>query len=116
MIRLKLNDVNKKYSQTWVRCNDDAKSAHFRDKFVAEFGGEFIKEGREYRWREIPKPVSTRRKFVFQGPDGSIHFVENMYDFCKTRDLKRAAMYEMIAGKRKQHKQYKFITEIPWQA
>jgi hypothetical protein len=38
-----------------------------------------------------------------------------MYDFCKKRDLKRAAMYEMIAGKRKQYKKYKFIGEIPWQ-
>lgn len=115
MIRLKLEDVNKKYSQTWVKCNDDGRSKYFREKFLSEFGGEFLKEGREYRWREIPKPTVVRRKFVFEGPDGTIHFIENMYDFCKIHDLKRSAMYELIAGKRNHHKQFKFISEIPWQ-
>jgi hypothetical protein len=114
MIRLKHEDVNKKYSLTWVKCNDDAKSSHFRKKFIDEFGGEFVKQGRDYIWQEI-KPVSLRRKFVFEGPDGSIHFIENMYDFCKKNDLNRAPMYEMIAGKRKQYKKFKFVAEIPWQ-
>jgi hypothetical protein len=116
MIQLKLEDVNRKYSQTWVKCNDDSQSKYFRSKFIEKYGGEFIKENRrEYTWREIPKPVVTRRKFIFEDPEGKIHFVDNMYDFCKKRDLNRAPMYEMIAGKRKQYKKYKFVGEIPWQ-
>lgn len=115
MILLKLEDVNTKYSQTWVKCNDDSRSTYFRKQFIAQFGGEFIKDGRELRWREIPKPTVVRRKFIFEDPEGRIHFVDNMYDFCKKRDLNRAPMYEMIAGKRKQYKKYKFVGEIPWQ-
>jgi hypothetical protein len=115
MIRLKLEDVNKKYSQTWVKCNDDAQSKFFRNKFIEQFGGEFIQDKNTFSWREIPKPVNIRRKFIFEDPEGKIHFIENMYDFCKKRDLNRAPMYEMIAGKRKQYKKYKFIGEIPWQ-
>lgn len=115
MIRLKLEDVNKRYSQTWVKCNDDSKSKFFRGKFIEQFGGEFISEGREFRWQEIKKILPVRRKFIFEDPEGRIHFVENMYDFCKKRDLKRAPMYEMISGKRKQYKKYKFVGEIPWQ-
>lgn len=115
MIRLKLEDVNKKYSQTWVKCNDDAQSKFFRNKFIEQFGGEFIEERKEFTWREIPKPTAVRRKFIFEDPEGRIHFVDNMYDFCKKRELKRAAMYEMISGKRKQYKKYKFVGEIPWQ-
>lgn len=114
MIVLKFEDVNKKYSQTWIKCNDDSKSKYFRNKFIEQFGGEFVKEGRDYRWKKI-EPVSLRRKFVFEGPDGTMHFVENVYDFCKRNDLNRSPMYEMIAGKRKQYKKYKFVTEIPWQ-
>jgi hypothetical protein len=115
MIRLKLDDINKKYSHTWVKCNDDAKSKFFREKFLQEFGGEFIQEKKEFVWREIPKIVSLRRKFVFEDPEGKIQFIENMYDFCKKNDLNRSPMYEMIAGKRKQYKKFKFIAEIPWQ-
>jgi len=115
MILLKLEDVNKRYSQTWVKCNDDSRSKIFRQKFLEQYGGEFIRERSEYKWREIPKPTITRRKFIFEDPEGRIHFVENMYDFCKKRDLNRAPMYEMIAGKRKQYKKYKFVGEIPWQ-
>lgn len=117
MIVLKRDDVNKRYSQTWVKCNDDSKSQYFRNKFIEQFGGEFIKDAREFRWQEKkPQPVvNPRRKFVFEGPDGKIHFVENLYDFCKRNDLNRTPMYDLMSGKRKQYKKYKFITEIPWQ-
>jgi hypothetical protein len=116
MIRLKIEDVNKRYSQTWVKCNDDAQSKFFRKKFIEQFGGEFIKEGREHKWQKIvPVVVSPRRKLVFEGPDGKIHFIENLYDFCKKNDLNRTPMYDLMTGKRKQYKKYKFIAEIPWQ-
>jgi len=114
MIVLKFEDVNRKYSQTWVKCNDDSQSKFFRNKFIEQFGGEFIKEGREYRWKKI-EPVNPRRKFIFEGPDGKIHIIENLYDFCKKNDLNRSPMYDMMSGKRKQYKKYKFVGEIPWQ-
>lgn len=116
MIRLKIEDVNKRYSQTWVKCNDDAQSKFFRNKFVEQYGGEFIREKREYKWqKKQPVVVNPRRKFVFEGPDGKIHFVENMFDFCKNNNLHRGPMYDVIAGTRKQYKKFKFIAEIPWQ-
>ena len=115
MIRLKLEDVNRRYSQTWVKCNDDAQREHFKKLFIQQFGGEFVRDGSYFRWQKI-EPVNPRRKFVFEGPDSELHFIENMYDFCKKNGLNRSPMYEMIAGKRKQYKKYKFVSEIPWQA
>ena len=37
--------VNKRNSRTWIRLNEDAKSGMFRDKFIQQFGGKFVKEG-----------------------------------------------------------------------
>ena len=31
---LSLNDVNRKYTFTWIKCNDDAKSPYFRKLFI----------------------------------------------------------------------------------
>jgi len=116
MILLKHEDVNIRYTQTWVKCNDDSRSAYFRKQFIEKFGGEFVKEGRYFKWQKIiPVVISTRRKLVFEGPDGTVHFIENLYDFCKKNGLNRTPMYDLMTGKRKQYKKYKFIAEIPWQ-
>lgn len=113
MIPFKKEEVNKKYSPTWVYCNDNSKSRSFREKFIQQFGGEFIKEDRfTYKWREIQIQEKPKRKFVFEDRNGVIFVVENMYEFCKKNSLKRPALYEVIAGKRKSHKGYRFIAEI----
>jgi hypothetical protein len=111
MIPFKKEDINKKYSPTWVYCNDNTRSKIFREKFVKEFGGEFIKESRySYKWQEIKK--KPKRKFIFEDRDGTVYVVENMYDFCKKNNLKRPALYEVVVGKRKSHRGYRFIAEI----
>jgi len=114
MIPMKKDDINRKYTPTWVYCNDNSRSTYFRNKFIEQFGGKFIKENRNYfKWEE-DKPTDIRRKFIFEDRNGIVFVVENMYDFCKRNELTRPAMYEMIAGKRKTHKGFKFIAEIPW--
>jgi hypothetical protein len=113
MIPFKKEDINKKYTPTWVYCNDNSRSKRFRDLFIKQFGGEFIKETRHtFIWRELQKEEKPRRKFVFEDANGIVFVVENMYEFCKKNDLKRPALYEVISGKRKSHKGYKFIAEI----
>lgn len=113
MIPFKKEEVNKKYSPTWVYCNDNSRSKRFREMFIKQFGGEFIKESRlVFKWQEIKKPEKVKRKFVFEDRDGVVYVVENMYEFCKKNNLKRPALYEVITGKRKSHRGYKFIAEI----
>jgi hypothetical protein len=114
MIPMNKNDINRKYSPTWVYCNDNSRSNYFRSKFVEKYGGKFVKENSNYYSWEENKKLDVRRKFIFEDRNGIVFVVENMYDFCKRNDLKRPAMYEMIAGKRKSHKGFKFISEIPW--
>jgi hypothetical protein len=109
------NDINRKYSPTWVYCNDNSRSSYFRKKFIEEHGGLFSKnKNNTFTWEEEKKPISVRRKFIFEDRDGTLYVIDNMYEFCKINDLTRPAMYEMIDGKRKSHKGFKFIVEIPW--
>lgn len=114
MIPLIKEDINRKYSPTWVYCNDNSRAKIFREKFIKNFGGEFTKDGRNYfKWQEIKPPVIKRRKFIFEDINGIIYTIENVYDFCKVNNLKRSAIYELVSGKRKTHKGFKFICEIP---
>ena len=118
MIILKREDVNKKHSTTWTFCNDNSHSASFRTKFIDKFGGEFIKEKRNFRWQIKIKPTSKelRRKLIFEGAGGKIYFVDNMLDFCREHDIKsRARMYELRDGTLEKYKEWKFLGEIPWQ-
>ena len=109
------NDINRKYSPTWVYCNDNSRSTYFRKKFIEENGGNFTK-GRDgsFRWDEIKKQEPVRRKFIFEDQYGTVFVVDNMYEFCKNNDLTRPAMYDLMDGGRKHHKGFKFIAEIPW--
>lgn len=114
MIPFKKEDINRKYSPTWVYCNDNSRSKLFRERFIQQFGGEFVKEKYNYfRWKEITR-LERRRKFIIEDKNGILYTVDNMYEFCKKNKLKRAAMYECIAGKRKSHHGFKFVAEIPW--
>ena len=115
MIPMNKSDINRKYSPTWVYCNDNSRSSYWRGKFISEHGGKFSKQkDGNYKWEPEPEAVDIRRKFIFEDRNGVAYMVENMYEFCKRHDLTRPAMYEMIAGKRKTHKGFKFISEIPW--
>jgi len=118
MIPMKKEDVNKKYTPTWVYCNDNSRSAYYREKFTEVHGGKFVKQGRTtFIWedKEVPKePVQIRRKFIFEDKNGVTYMVDNMYEFCNTHNLTRPAMYDLMAGNRAHHKGFKFKGEIPW--
>tara|TARA_R100000081_G_C4782985_1_gene152707 strand:- start:500 stop:820 length:321 start_codon:yes stop_codon:yes gene_type:complete len=102
MYRLIKDDVNKKHSYTWTKLNDDARYELFRKEFIAEFGGEFDTKG---VWTE--KKVEVERTFLIERPDGVIDEVHNFAKYCRVRELNRSAMYEVLKGKRKQHKGYR---------
>jgi hypothetical protein len=122
--------VNKRNTRTWVKINEDAKSNHFRNKFIEQFGGKFVKEGRYWKWLEIdfeklfiqelekkiiqfkqPDPVikvERGKSFVFT-KNGEEVYVKNLLEFCMDNKLVRGAMYDLMSGKRKICKGYKFL-------
>jgi hypothetical protein len=122
--------VNKRNSRTWIRLNEDAKSGMFREKFIQQFGGKFVKEGRYWKWLEldfekiflqeieekikefkIPEPVikvERGKSFVFT-KNGEEVYVKNLLEFCMDNKLVRGAMYDLMSGKRKTYKGYKFL-------
>ena len=113
MIRFNKEDINKKYSKTWVLCNDNAQSKVWRSKFTQSHGGKFIPEGRNgyFKWEE-EKIRPEKRKYVFEDKNGVVYIVENIMEFCRLNDLLRPKMYDLIYGTRKQYKGYKYITTI----
>jgi hypothetical protein len=121
---LSFNDVNKRNSFTWVKCNDDAKSLLFRNIFINKFGGEFIKSGRYWEWIPTEKeminlspsiteePVPQKepvKTWVFKNPNDQLVKTQNLHDFCKQNNLTRSSLYEVISGKRQNHKGFSFI-------
>jgi len=121
---LSFNDVNKRNSFTWIKCNDDAKSVFFRNTFVTKYGGEFVKNGRYWEWKPkqeemielnqsiIEEPVSENeptKTWSFKNPNGDIVKTQNLQEFCKENNLTRSSLYEVISGKRQNHKGYSFI-------
>lgn len=122
---LSLNDVNRKNTFTWTRCNDDSKSKHFRQVFVNKFGGEFKQNGRYWEWSptkdeiilldlSISEPPSQQanepsKTWIFKDKDGNNIKTKNIQEFCKQHKLTRSSLYEVISGKRKHHKGFSFI-------
>ena len=49
---MKKEEVNKKYTRTWEKLNNDSKQKKWRRIFLEHFGGEFIKHGRYVEWKE----------------------------------------------------------------
>ena len=45
--------VNRRNSRLWVKMNEDAKSHHFRNRFIENHGGKFVKEGKYWKWIAI---------------------------------------------------------------
>ena len=120
---LSFSDVNIRGSFTWTKCNDDSKSTYFRQIFTQKHGGEFVKSGRNWEWvpsaiqmiaidpSPPPEPVFdvNAKTWIFTDADGSEIKVQNILDFCKRHDLTRSSVYEVISGKRKHHKGFKFV-------
>ena len=101
--------VNKKNSKTWVKMNGDSRSEKNRNSFCKQYGGEFNKIGQYFQWEELQKEPE-KRVMVFER-EGEVFEVTNVMEFCRDHDLTKSAIYEVISGKRKQHKKFKFVTK-----
>jgi hypothetical protein len=104
---MKKEEVNKKYTRTWEKLNNDSKQKKWRRIFLEHFGGEFIKHGRYVEWKEseVVEEPATRIISIIN-PNGEEDLVENFSKYCRDRELNRAAMYEVLKGKRSQYKGY----------
>lgn len=100
---LKKEEVNRKHSFTWTRINDDSKKKMWKIKFLEQFGGEFVKDGKYLTWVEKVEP----RKILVTKPDGTVDEVINFSKYCRDHELNKSAMYEVLKGSRKQHKGFR---------
>ena len=102
-------NVNRKNTRTWVKINEDSRSNLHRNNFCKRYGGEFIKIGKKFQWEELENEPE-RRIFVFER-EGEVFEVENVLDFCRKQNLTKSALYEVVTGKRKHHKNFRFVTK-----
>ena len=103
---LSFSDVNVRGSFTWIKCNDDAKSAAFRQLFVNKHGGKFERKDRSWEWTPLyhqiinidasePKEtVKQIKNWVFKDSEGKEHTIQNIIEFCKEHNLTRSSIYE----------------------
>jgi len=103
---LNKNDANKPHTFTWTKLNDDSRKSHFRKEFLKEFGGSFLpKNDGCVVWEgENKQQTAPVRIISVINPEGIEVQVENFTKYCRENDLSRSAMYEVLKGKRKQHK------------
>lgn len=103
------NNVNKINTRTWVKVNQDSRSSSHRNNFCQSFGGQFNKIGKYFKWEEL-ESEPERRIFIFEC-EGEVFEVENVLEFCRKHNLTKSALYEVITGKRKHHKKFRFVTK-----
>jgi|TARA_R110001583_G_scaffold20915_8_gene79771 hypothetical protein len=107
---MKKEEVNKKNTNTWRRMNDDSKKFNWRRKFIEKFGGSFKQISRLFvEWQEdTPKTEESPKERIISliNPQGDVVEIENFTKYCRENDLSRSALYEVLRGKRKQHKGY----------
>lgn len=109
MVILKQSDINRQNSPTWIACNDDSRSGYWRSVFTSQYGGEFTKNFRYWSWKETESYIAPKFwVFAFQGKEVKTF---NLYEFCKEKSLTRSAMYDLMHGRRPQHKGYTFLRE-----
>lgn len=121
------NEVNRKNSNTWNKCNSDARSGFFRNQFIAKFGGSFSKLNNSWIWEEnkteeqvkliVPtvEPIVKKKISkitVFEDSVGKRFEVTNISSFCKENGLSNSTIFDLIAGRRKTHKGFKYIETI----
>ena len=101
--------VNKINTPTWVRMNEDARKMIYRDEFLQNFGGKFIKNGRYVKWEPKEDYSKYTDKYVVETPDNKIELIEVFSKFCKQNNLNKAAMYGTLNGTRNHHKGFKLV-------
>ena len=102
-------NVNKRNTRTWIKMNEDANSKNNRNNFCKQYGGEFSKTDKYFSWDDLKKEPE-KRIMVFER-EGEVFEVLNVMEFCREHNLTKSALYEVVSGKRKQHKKFKFITK-----
>lgn len=107
---LKINEVNVKNSATWIACNDDSRSNYWRNLFIEQNGGEFIKNGRYWQWKQ-EEQFRIYHYYLFTDVNNNVVKIDNMSEYCKKNNLSRSALYEVMSGKRKQYKGYRYQGE-----
>ena len=95
--------INRRNTRDWIKCNEDSKSGYWRDKFLEEHGGQFIQEGRNWKWEETKivedsRIKQERKEFVFINSDGVEFLTDNFTKFCRKNDLNKSAMYKVMSG------------------
>lgn len=131
------NEVNKKHSRTWTKCNDDAKSSYFRGMFLSAHGGEFVKNGKYWEWIKTESPIiqeppvkqeetiifdfvigeemekdKPKKYHVFINEENKYFKVCTMKLFLDTYSLNKNNIYEVISGKRNHCKGFKYIKTV----
>lgn len=122
---LTFNDVNRKGTVTWTRCNDNSKSSTFRDLFVSKHGGSFTRIGKYWEWSPSqsqiinidpnPSPSIEQpnvKTWIFKKENGDVYKTTNLQEFCKQNNLTRSSVYEVISGNRRHHKGFFFVEII----
>jgi len=128
------NEINNKNSNTWHKCNTDGRNWFFRNMFTQKYGGVFIPDGRYWKWEELvkvqenenlivpPQPLQVPqskqtsdddiRIVIFEDESGTRHEIKNIAQFCRDFTLVKSAIYDLMTGKRKTHKGFKYIETI----
>jgi hypothetical protein len=108
---MNLNNVNKVNSREWSFFNDNSKGAQNREKFLEKYGGIFTKVGRNWVWDSMKREEiafshrkSERKLYLFTDKEGIKYITDNFIGFCRDHNLTKSAMYDVVMGKRKQHK------------
>jgi len=98
--------VNIRNTREWIKINDNSKSYLHREKFIAEHGGEFIKNGSSWVWQIIHSSSKEDRKplYEFKDKNGVTYLVDNLMKFCRQNDLNKSAIYKVMNGERSHHK------------
>lgn len=131
---LSINDVNNRNSSTWHKCNTDGRNWIFRNMFVQKHGGIFVQDGKYWKWVDpvkvqenekliVPPSVEETPKVnekvadgirivIFEDQSGVRHEIKNISQFCKDYTLVKSAIYDLMVGKRKTHKGFKYIETI----
>ena len=102
-------NINTRNTRTWIKVNEDSRAKFHRNNFCKHYGGEFKKNGRYFQWEELEKEPEIRI-LVFQR-EGEVFEVENVLEFCRNHKLTKSALYEVVSGKRKHHKNFRFVTK-----
>jgi hypothetical protein len=119
------NDVNKRGTYTWIKCNDDARANYFRNMFTSKYGGKFVRTSNIWEWvplenqiiilePSVSQPANKEEKqetkeksWIFSDENNKKYVTKNLQEFCKQNNLSRSSLYEVISGRRKSHKGFK---------